>query len=364
MQTMENLSICVGQRYILTADDDIDYPHDYVERMVHEVRPTKTVWLVYGAALPYGPPFTRWSQYANMRRSVFALEHGGRIPVDVIGTGTMAFHSEVGIPDIEAMDTLRMVDLHVAHWAAKKGVNMHMVPRKRDWLVEFDGLDEQRIWQQTKADKELQHMMLRVLGRNPKWSRSAVGNLRLRQGPLASLASWSNREVPPAMELSSLEPWSSLPEYPLVTIYILLTTSLNTSNRRWILRSLKPIATSRFACTMTVLQMIPFVIKTTVQEESKSAHWEGPNRGISAASNQAILAGTGEVILQLDGDDTIEPDAVEILLKSLRTGHVCACGNFRRIDPREHHRRRVGEPVFTRERLLRSMIASPTPLPS
>ena len=172
--------------YILTADDDIDYPHDYVERMVHEVEAHQRTAMVgvHGAALPYGPPFTRWSQYANMRRShVFALEHGGRIPVDVIGTGTMAFHSKIGIPDIEAMDTLRMVDLHVAHWAAKKSVNMHMVPRKRDWLVEFDGLDEQRIWQQTKADKELQHMMLRVLGRNPKWSRSAVGNLRLRQGP-------------------------------------------------------------------------------------------------------------------------------------------------------------------------------------
>ena len=68
--------------YILTADDDIDYPHDYVERMVHEVEAhqRKAMVGVHGAALPYGPPFTRWSQYANMRRShVFALEHGGRI---------------------------------------------------------------------------------------------------------------------------------------------------------------------------------------------------------------------------------------------------------------------------------------------
>ena len=347
--------------YILTADDDIDYPHDYVERMVHEVEAhqRRAMVGVHGAALPYGPPFTRWSQYANMRRShVFALEHGGRIPVDVIGTGTMAFHSKIGIPDIEAMDTLRMVDLHVAHWAAKKSVNMHMVPRKRDWLVEFDGLDEQRIWQQTKADKELQHMMLRVLGRNPKWSRSAVGNLRLRQGPLASLASWSNREVPPAMELSSLEPWPSLPEYPLVTIYI---PAYNVSEY------IEQAVDSALAQTYSNIEVCVHndgstddtlqKLKRRYKKNPKVHIGSGPNRGISAASNQAILAGTGEVILQLDGDDTIDPDAVEILLKSLRTGHVCAYGNFRRIDPNGNIiDDGWEEPIFTRERLLRSMI--------
>ena len=139
--------------YILTADDDIDYPHDYVERMVHEVEKRTAMVGVHGNATIWPTIHTLEPIRQHASSHVFALEHGGRIPVDVIGTGTMAFHSKIGI-DIEAMDTLRMVDLHVAHWAAKKSVNMHMVPRKRDWLVEFDGLDEQRIWQQTKADKE------------------------------------------------------------------------------------------------------------------------------------------------------------------------------------------------------------------
>ncbi|MGB1579641.1 MAG: glycosyltransferase family 2 protein [Candidatus Poseidoniaceae archaeon] len=349
------------QGYILTADDDIDYPHDYIERMVHEVEAhqRRAMVGVHGAALPYGPPFTRWSQYANMRRShVFALEHGGRIPVDVIGTGTMAFHSEVGIPDIEAMDTLRMVDLHVALWAAEEGVNMHMVPRKRDWLVEFDGLDEQRIWQQTKADKELQHMMLRVLGRNPHWSRSAIGNLWLRQGPLSNLASWSNREVPPAMELPSLEPWPSLPEYPLVTVYI---PAYNVSDY------IEEAVDSALAQTYNNIEICVHndgstddtlqILKRRYKKNPKVRIGSGPNRGISAASNQAILAGSGELIMQLDGDDTIEPDAVEVLLKSIRNGHVCAYGNFRRIDPDGNHiDDGWEEPIFTRERLLRSMI--------
>ena len=153
------------------------------------------------------------------------------------------------------------------------------------------------------------------------------------------------------MELSSLEPWPSLPEYPLVTIYI---PAYNVSEY------IEQAVDSALAQTYSNIEVCVHndgstddtlqKLKRRYKKNPKVHIGSGPNRGISAASNQAILAGTGEVILQLDGDDTIDPDAVEILLKSLRTGHVCAYGNFRRIDP-DGNIIDDGweEPIFTRD---------------
>ena len=347
--------------YILTTDDDIDYPHDYIERMVNEVEAHQRQALVgvHGAVLPYGPPFTRWSQYTNMRRShVFALEHGGRIPVDVIGTGTMAFHSDLGIPDVTEMDTLRMVDLHVAVWAQKRGIPMHMAPRPREWMVEFEAPGEQRIWQQTKADKALQHDMLQVLGKIGSWARPTNGPFRLQHGPLAPLSSWKHREVPPDMDLPELKTWPALSEQPLVTIYI---PAYNVAEY------IEKAVDSALAQTYENIEVCVHndgstdntlaTLKRKYRRHPKVHIGSGANTGISGASNQAISAGRGELILQLDGDDVIEPNAVEVLVNAIRHGHVCAYGNFRRIDPEGNHiDDGWEEPVYSRQRLLRSMI--------
>gem|GEM_PF-5240874 len=347
--------------YILTTDDDIDYPHDYIERMVNEVEAHQRQALVgvHGAVLPYGPPFTRWSQYTNMRRShVFALEHGGRIPVDVIGTGTMAFHSDLGIPDVTEMDTLRMVDLHVAVWAQKRGIPMHMAPRPREWMVEFEAPGEQRIWQQTKADKALQHDMLQVLGKIGSWARPTNGPFRLQHGPLAPLSSWKHREVPPDMDLPELKTWPALSEQPLVTIYI---PAYNVAEY------IEKAVDSALAQTYENIEVCVHndgstdntlaTLKRKYRRHPKVHIGSGANTGISGASNQAISAGRGELILQLDGDDVIEPNAVEVLVNAIRQGHVCAYGNFRRIDPEGNHiDDGWEEPVYSRQRLLRSMI--------
>lgn len=350
--------------YILTADDDINYPPNYVERMIREVdvHERKALVGVHGATLPYGPPFSRWSQYSSMRRSnVFGVEHGSRIPVDIIGTGTMAFHSGVGLPLAAEMDTLRMVDLHVAVWASQQGIPMHMVPRPRNWLVEFEAPDQERIWQQTKQDKTLQREMLRVLGRNKSWTRPALGPFTLQRSPLAKLQAWTSREIPPTLELPSIRAWPALSEHPLVTIYI---PAYNVSE--YIVASVD----SALAQTYTNIEICVHndgstdetlaVLRKKYRKNPKVHIGTAANKGIGGASNQAITAGRGELILQLDGDDTIEPEAVELLVEAIRPGHVCAYGNFCRINPDGSPiDNGWEEPEFSRERLLRSMIVHP-----
>lgn len=350
--------------YILTADDDINYPPNYVERMIREVdvHERKALVGVHGATLPYGPPFSRWSQYSSMRRShVFGVEHGSRIPVDIIGTGTMAFHSDIGLPLAADMDTLRMVDLHVAVWASTMGNPMHMVPRPRNWMVEFEAPDEERIWQQTKQDKTLQHEMLKVLGRNKSWTRPAPGPFTLQRSPLAKLQTWTSREIPPTLELPNIRAWPALPEQPLVTIYI---PAYNVSD--YIVESVD----SALAQTYTNIEVCVHndgstddtlaVLRKKYRKNPKVHIGTAANKGIGGASNQAIMAGRGELILQLDGDDTIEPETVELLVEAIRPGHVCAYANFCRIHPDGSPiDNGWEEPEFSRERLLRSMIVHP-----
>ena len=58
-----------------------------------------------------------------------------------------------------------------------------------------------------------------------------------------------------------------------------------------------------------------------------------PNKGIGFATNSAIENGDGELILQLDSDDLIEPETLSLLVEAVQQGYVCAYGNFRRINP-------------------------------
>ena len=123
--------------YVITTDDDIHYPRDYVEKMLEfvDAYDRDAIIGVHGAVLPHGPTLTRWSHYSEMRRTlVFEQEMASFSPVNVIGTGTMAFHTSLGLPKITNQDYRRMVDLHIAVWAQKNGIPMYTCPRKRDWL--------------------------------------------------------------------------------------------------------------------------------------------------------------------------------------------------------------------------------------
>ena len=347
--------------YFITADDDINYPFDYIETMINEVArfSNNAIVGIHGACLPYGPPLTRWIQYKSLRRShIFTQEHASRIRVDILGTGTVAFHSSIGHPAVTEMDTLRMVDIHFSIWASSNQIPMHLVPRHRDWLTEFEDISEDRIWTQTQEDKELQIQMISILQRNTFWNRSSTSQGELLRGPLSLAKSWKHRELPTGIEISTPKKWEQLPKKPFVTIYI---PAFNVEN--YILESIN----SALAQTYPRIEICVHddgstddtlsIIRQNFGSNNKVKITTSENQGIGGASNNAISNGTGSLILQLDGDDTIEPDAIEKLLPLIHEGHVCVYGNFRRIDSRGTLiDQGWEEAVYSRERLLRSMI--------
>ena len=350
--------------YFLTVDDDISYPSDYVEKMLQHVEhfDRKALIGVHGAILPAGPPLTRWSLYRDLRRThIFSKQQASYGFVNVIGTGTMAFHSDLGIPNFEQMDTKRMVDLHVARWAQDSDIPMVVCPRNEGWLSEFENEGEERIWQMANVNSELQNEMTATLGKIRKWSIQSNQVCELQKGVLSIHKNWKSRELPPSMELKPLRKWNELPETPKVTIYI---PAYNVESY------IEECVQSALDQTYSNLEISIHddgstdntlnILRSKFGSISNLTITTNFNQGISAATNQAISNGNGELILQLDSDDIIEPNTVEILVKEIKKGHVCVYGNFRRINPDGTLIDNGWEvPFFDRNRLMKDMIVHP-----
>jgi glycosyltransferase involved in cell wall biosynthesis len=350
--------------YILTVDDDINYPPDYVEKLIHGIEYTERKALVgvHGALLPVGPPVNRWSDYRELRRShVFSGQHSSYNLVNVIGTGTMGFHSSIGLPDFNKMDTLRMVDLHIAVWAQEEEIPMYIIPRSKDWMTEFEDLGDERIWQQANSNNELQHEMMMTLSKIDNWASESHRVCSLTRGPLSKHEIWHSRELPPQMELSGHKQWSKLSKNPKVTIYI---PAYNVE------KYIEECVESALKQTYTNFEISIHddgssddtwnILNSKYGKHPKIILNSLPNQGISSATNSAISNGSGELILQLDSDDLIEPNTLTILVAAILEGHVCAYGNFRRINPDGTLIDNGWEvPSYSRSRLLKDMIVHP-----
>lgn len=350
--------------YIMTVDDDINYPPDYLEKLILNIESFKRKALVgvHGALLPWGPHVSRWSDYRDLRRShVFSAQHSSTNFVNVIGTGTMGFHSNIGVPDINSMSTLRMVDLHIAIWAQQQNLPMYIIPREKNWMKEFEDLGDQRIWQQANSNLELQNEMVETLSKIKYWRCGVNRVFQLNNGPLSAHRDWVSRELPPYMKLKTVKQWPKLNNNPKVTIYI---PAFNVE------KYIEECVDSALAQTYDNFEISIHddgssdetwnILSSKYGNHPKIILNSLPNQGIGFATNSAISNGNGELILQLDSDDFIEPNTLEILVQAIMPGHVCAYGNFRRINPNGTIIDEGWEVAqYSRFRLLKDMVIHP-----
>ena len=346
--------------YFLTVDDDICYPPDYVERMVsfvdHQNR--RTIIGVHGAVLPFGPPVSRWSEYREHRRThVFTSSNSSFTQVNCLGTGTIAFHSQIGIPKFEELDTLRMVDLHIAVWAQKNSIDMYSCPRDKNWLTEFEVEHETRIWAQANTETNLQAKMIQTLNKVHHWPALSQFDFELLNGPLSILQKWKHRQLPIGMKLPVVKEWTELPNNPKVTIYI---PAYNTE--KYIVECVKSALNQTYSNIEVSIQNGGDDDDTLALLETHFSEYDNviiSSRlsSLGEGTNIAISQGTGELILQLDSDDILHPKAAEMLVEAIGKTNVCAYGNFLRINEfGEQIDEGWEEPLYSRERLTRSMI--------
>ncbi|WP_151720690.1 glycosyltransferase family 2 protein [Gemmobacter serpentinus] len=136
--------------YVFTFDDDLLYPPDYTSRLIHQIELLGRSCIVgsHGVIFPYDE-FTKLSQ-----RTVFHFLHRSRGRfVDMLGTGTTAWHSSTIKPTLADFSTKGVCDLWFAALSMRKGIPMYSVPRRRAWVNEFAKY-EVSLWQEASERPE------------------------------------------------------------------------------------------------------------------------------------------------------------------------------------------------------------------
>lgn len=119
------------EAYVFTLDDDLLYPMDYVSRMIQHIEflRRRCVVGVHAAAFPSGE-FSRLRQRTVYH---FAKKHKGHF-VDLLGTGTAAWHASTIRISLQDFETKGVCDLWFAAAAARQKVPLFAVPRDRAWI--------------------------------------------------------------------------------------------------------------------------------------------------------------------------------------------------------------------------------------
>lgn len=149
-------------------DDDILYPAGYVELMASalERHDFKVIVGFHGARFI--------SPYESYVRDKSVLHFGGGsksdIQVDVIGTGTMAFHTETFSPDPTKWRSHKMADLLAAIDAAEKGVPRILVRRSAGTLRPLKENQDDSLYRQLLNDEsEETRIMRQTIAEHPEW---------------------------------------------------------------------------------------------------------------------------------------------------------------------------------------------------
>ena len=149
----------ISNGWNLFVDDDIVYPKDYAERLIEYSDKFKCPVGVHGAT--FSKKTVR--NYFNDRIVYpFWTRHNGTF-VNVLGTGTLCFHSNLGF-NKEFIDCPNMADCHFAVWCQERKIPLYCVPRPDRWLEPIH--NEKSLWaSRGKGEKQTQ-----VINRVKAWT--------------------------------------------------------------------------------------------------------------------------------------------------------------------------------------------------
>ena len=134
---------------LMTVDDDIVYPNNYVKTLKTRVSKQKIVG-VHGTVFNF-PILDFYTKNRNVYH--FADQCTEEIEVDVLGTGTTMFTHEL-LENLKIDSYLQyqnMADLLLLDLSLKKGVKRHIIKRPANWLKEIK--NEKSIFAHSFLDK-------------------------------------------------------------------------------------------------------------------------------------------------------------------------------------------------------------------
>lgn len=156
--------------YFFTVDDDIMYPPDYVEVLIEAIEryQRRAVVGIHGITIPEAP-----DRYFCNERGVLHFERGlaKDTAVNVLGTGTLAFHSStVSGFSLKHFPHTGMADVCFAAYCRTRQIPLVAVARRNNWLEEIP-TENTSLFQEFRHDDTLQSELLR---RWTPWGNKAL----------------------------------------------------------------------------------------------------------------------------------------------------------------------------------------------
>lgn len=158
----------MGDAHYVTCDDDIVYPDDYVKTLVDAIEKygRKCVVGVHGAIYGAGSRHFRDRLLLHFEE---ALEED--LPVNVLGTGTVAFHTSTYRPDYLRFRATGMVDLMVAEQLSTSGVPCLSISRRPDFIrAAAHGKEMMTLYNETRVAESPHDILVRT----HEWSLSTA----------------------------------------------------------------------------------------------------------------------------------------------------------------------------------------------
>ncbi|KTC93179.1 MULTISPECIES: hypothetical protein [Legionella] len=124
--------------YVLTIDDDLIYPSDYVEKMIEKIDfyNKKAFICVHANLLPQEKLS---SYYKDKQGLYFERKLSKDTIVDVPGTGTLGFHTDHIKLSQSIFGLPNMTDIWLAIYAKEKNIPIVAMERKDKWVLQARG---------------------------------------------------------------------------------------------------------------------------------------------------------------------------------------------------------------------------------
>lgn len=120
--------------YVFLCDDDLIYPPDYVDTMLDSMRyeDNQCILTCHGRIMNEKPVVNSYTDRVAAFHCLQNVDYSG--PVDIGGTGVMAFHTDYFMPVYDFVGTANMLDIWIARFAYEQGCKIKMQPHEEGWI--------------------------------------------------------------------------------------------------------------------------------------------------------------------------------------------------------------------------------------
>jgi hypothetical protein len=146
---------------VVSVDDDIHYPPDYVQRLRRALDEAGGDAVVGVHGTRFTPPFRNYVR--DGKTLWFARRLWRTARVDQLGAGTVAFRTDRLLFDVRQWHAFRCDDIMLAGEAKKRGLPLLCIPRRTSWMRSIGEYQTHSLWREIQQDPAEETALMRQL---------------------------------------------------------------------------------------------------------------------------------------------------------------------------------------------------------